>query len=251
MYRTCTLLLAGFALAGWTLTARAQDDECRAIVLKAMEAHGGKKLLNKYPAVQAKFKGDFDLMGMSVKMNGEVSFNFPDKMRNVVDLNINNNSIQVIQVYDGKNFWVSAMGNTQEIKDEKVIEETKESMYVEKVAGLVDIDDKAYKLSALGEAKVNGKAAVGVRVSRDGRRDVNLYFDKATHVLLKYEFRGKHPIDMMEGTQEKILSNYKDVMGIKTAYRIDINIDGKKLMELEITDVQLAERLDDTHFAKP
>lgn len=38
MLRTCTVLLVGLALAGWSLSARAQDDDLRALVLKAQKA---------------------------------------------------------------------------------------------------------------------------------------------------------------------------------------------------------------------
>jgi outer membrane lipoprotein-sorting protein len=251
MLRVGTLVLAGLALALGSSLARAQDDDNRALVVKAMKAHGGRELLKKYAAAEIKMTGTVKIMGADAKFKGDIAFQFPDKMRNSINVEINNMNIDVVQVFDGKNFYVNAAGKTIELNDEKFITEMKDSLYVERVSSLVDLDDKAYKLSALGEAKVSGKDAVGVRVSRDGKRDVNLYFDKNTSLLLKYEFRGRDPIGMMEVTQEKILSDYKEVMGLQTPSKIVVLYDGNQAMELEVTSLRYAEMLDASLFAKP
>jgi hypothetical protein len=251
MFRTGTLLLAGIALAASSVFVRGQDDESRALALKAVKAHGGKELLSKYKAAQVKIKGDVDVMGVQAKFSGEVFFLFPEKMKNVVTIEVNNMNIEVVQVFDGKQFFVKAGGNSIELKDAKIIEEAKEGMYAEKVASLFDLDEKGYKFAALGEAKVEGKDAVGIRVSREGKRDVNLYFDTKTHLLVKYEFRGRDFMGMMEVTQEKILSDYREVMGVQTPRKITVLHDGKKAMDLAITDVTYAETFDDSYFVKP
>jgi outer membrane lipoprotein-sorting protein len=251
MLRTSTLFLAGLALALSSPFAPAQDDENRALVQKAMKAHGGKELIKKYRSAEIKMTGSIKIMGVEAKFKGDVAFQFPDKMRNSIAVEINNMNIDVVQVFDGKTFYVNAAGKTIELKEEKFIDEMKESIYVEKVSSLVDLDDKEYKLSALGEAKVSGKDAVGIRVSREGKRDVNLYFDKNTSLLVKYEFRGRDPIGMMEVTQEKILSEYKEVMGIQSAMKLAVHFDGNPAMELEVTSIRYAESLDESLFAKP
>lgn len=245
------LLAAGLVLAASATLVRAQDDAARAVVLKAIAAHGGKETLAKYPAAIVKFKGNMTIMGVEAKLEGDIAFALPDKMRNVMQINVNNMNVDVVQVFDGKKLFVKAAGQVIPLNDPKIIEETKESIYVEKVASLYDLDDKAYKLSPLGEAQVNGKDAIGVRVSREGRRDVNLYFDKKSSMLVKYEFRGRDPINMMEVTQEKVLSDYKAIQGVQTPTRIAVSFDGNRAIEMEITEVSYLEALDDSTFAKP
>jgi hypothetical protein len=195
--------------------------------------------------------GNIKIMGVEAKFKGDIAFQFPDKMRNSISVEINNMNLDVVQVFDGKTLFVNAAGNSVELNDDKLISEMKESIYVEKVSSLADLDDKDYKLSALGEVKVNGKTAVGVRVSRDGKRDVNLFFDKTSALLLKYEYRGRDPIGMMEVTQEKILTDYKDVMGIQTPMKIAVLFDGNPAMDLEVNSVRYAESLDASLFTKP
>lgn len=251
MLRTGTVIVASLALAGWTMSARAQDDDLRALVSKAVRAHGGKELLKKYQGAHAKYKGDVDSMGLMAKVEGEI-YVFPDRIKNVIGVEVNGMNIKVQQGYDGKVMWMDVMGMTQEIKDDDKIKDMKENMYAEHVANLFVLDDKEFKLGALGEMKIKGKDAVGVRVSKVGKRDVNLWFDKKTNLLIKHEFRGRDPFGQQgEVNNEKYFSDYKAVMGIQTPGRMEVHNDGKKIVELEISETRYHEKLDDSIFAKP
>ena len=49
---------------------------------------------------------------------------------------------------------------------------------------VLPLTDKTYPLTGAGEAKVNDRPAVGVKVTARGHRDVTLYFDKESGLLL-------------------------------------------------------------------
>src|SRR5688572_14011112 len=182
MLRTGTVIVACLAVAGWTMSARAQDDELRALVAKAVKAQGGKELLKKYQGAQVKYKGEVDSMGIMAKVEGEV-YVFPDRMKNVIGVEVNGMNIKIQQGFDGKVLWIDVMGMAQEIKDDDKIKDMKENMYAEQVGNLWELDSKEYKLGSLGDMKIKGKDTIGVRVSKEGKRDVNLWFDKTTHLL--------------------------------------------------------------------
>jgi hypothetical protein len=252
MLRICGLTLATLATVTWSLFAQTDEEECRALIHKAINAHGGKEALSKYHAAQAKYKGTADVMGVMANVEGEVFFHFPDRMKNVISVDVNNLKIEIQQGYDGKVLWQSVMGMTQEIKDKEAIAEMKESLHAESVAALMILEDKEYKFSPLGETKIRDKAAVGVRVSKKGRRDVSLWFDKKRQLLIKSEHRGKDPFQPgAEANQEKYFSNYAAVQGIQSPRRMEIYNDGTRLLDLELTDTRYHERLDDAQFAKP
>ena len=132
----------------------------------------------------------------------------------------------------------------------KELAEAKEEAYGEWVATLLPLMDKAFTLAPLGEIRVDQRPAAGVKVSRVGRRDVNLYFDKATGLLVKIEARVKDD-DGQEVTEETFLSDYRDVQGTKQAMKTTVKRDGKPYLESEVTECRLAEKLDDGVFAKP
>ena len=128
---------------------QAQAD-LKAVIKKAIVAHGGAKNLAKFKGASSKFKGTMELMGKTVEITGETSFQKPDKVRNAVTLNLNNMNIEVVTVYDGKKLWRSLQGTTTEIDDEKALQQIKESLQVEGAAGLSDFLKAPYELNSLG-----------------------------------------------------------------------------------------------------
>lgn len=241
---------AACLLLGLATLARAQDDELRALVAKAVKAHGGEKA-TKIKSTYAKIKGKLELMG-GLTFNMEVYGQLPDKFKHVTDVEVNGMNISLTQVFDGKKFYIHVGGNTKEIDDANLIKELKENLRAEEVTNLDGLTDKKkYELSALGEVKVNDRPAVGVRVSSKGHRDVNLYFDKETHRLVKSEMRTFDIMGQKEVAQEKFYSDYKDVDGVLTPHRLVIHQDGQRYLDLEVSDVRYPERHDDGVFAKP
>jgi hypothetical protein len=249
MRKSAVLSVAGFLCLGLALNAGQQDD-VKALVKKAIKAHGGAKNLAKQKGLHVKASGTLDFMN-NLKFTTETFFQDPDKFKNVVEVEINNMNISIIQVFNGKRFWINAMGKTTELKDKKDIAELKENLYVENLTNLIGLLDKGVTLSPLGEVKVNDKAAIGVRASSKGHREVNLYFDKKTHMLVKSESR---PVDFQtkqEVSQEKYYSDYKLENGVQEPRKLIIHQDGKRHITLEIASVTFVERHEDSVFAEP
>jgi hypothetical protein len=115
------------------------------------------------------------------------------------------------------------------------------------------LEKKDYKLSPLGDVKVGDQLAAGVRVSKEGRRDVNLFFDKAKGHLVKSEYMIKDI--KFSGDQEISQTNfyfdYKEFQGPRLPTRMVIERDAKKYVDIHLTDIQLLERLDDSTFDRP
>src|SRR5262245_33526245 len=88
MFRFRVLALATCVLAVGGLFVQAQDDELKAVLRKAIEAHGGQKTLDKLGAT-SKFKGTIELMGQTLDLTGESAFQRPNKIKNSVTLNVN------------------------------------------------------------------------------------------------------------------------------------------------------------------
>jgi hypothetical protein len=245
-------VFAGAALAMSVLFAQAQNEpDLKGVLREAIKAHGGEKTLTKYKAAISKFKGKLEIAGNSIDITGESSLQRPDKVKNVLNLDINGNTIEVISVFNGKKLWVSAMGQTKEIDDEKIINSARSELQSEVSAGFSDYLKPPYELSAIGEVKINKKAAIGIRVSKKGQKDISYFFDKKTHLLVKMEMQIIDAETGNEVTQEKIIHDYQEKNGLKVAKRVEILRDGKAFLDIEITDVQPLEKLDDSVFAKP
>jgi outer membrane lipoprotein-sorting protein len=231
--------------------ASAGDPDLKAILKKSIAAHGGDKNLAKYKAAHTKFKGSLAIGDNTTDVTGETFFHKPDKVKNTLTLDVGGMQVNVITVFDGTNMWVSANGDTKEIKDDRILKEIRENLQVEGAGGLSDFLEKPYQLNSVGEVKVKDKAAIGIRVSKEGQRDFTLFFDKQTNLIVKTEMRALNAMTNTEVTQEKFILDYQEKNGIKMAKRVEIHNDGKLFMSLEIGDVQILEKLDATTFAKP
>src|SRR5262249_10151362 len=137
------------------------------------------------------------------------------------------------QVVNGDKVWRKMLdGDAEEIKDKDKIAEVKEDRYVEQVRSLLPlIKDKEFKFEPLGEVKVEDKPAVGVLVKHKGHKDVNLYFDKKSGLLVKVEQTVKDEATDKDIMQETILSDYKEIGGVKHSMKMVVNREGKKYLD--------------------
>jgi hypothetical protein len=246
-----TLLFASLA-AGLVLGPASgvrAEDEARAIIDKAIKAHGGQKKLDKFSAVQTKSKGKIELFG-GIDFTQEVSAQFPNKFKEALEMDIQGQKVAVTSVYNGKEGWINANGMDVELND-KFKDVLREGAYLINLSQLTPLRDKKYTLSLLGEVQVNGKPAVGIKVESKGHKDASFYFDKKTGLLVKIEHRTVDFQSMQEVTEERIITEYRDIDGRKAPKKVTVNRDGKKLLDAEVTEVKYLEKLDDSEFAKP
>ncbi|MBI3409972.1 MAG: hypothetical protein HY040_16655 [Planctomycetes bacterium] len=227
------------------------DKDLRAIIDKGIKAQGGAANIAKFESSTAKGSGKFYGFGEGVPYAGEFIHQGHDKMRVQMDLNVMGKDIKVIVIVNGDKGWIKADTMLMEMSAEEVAEE-KEGLYAEWVTALVPLEDKAYTLAALGETKVEEKAAVGIRVSKKGHRDVNLYFDKASGLVVKCEHMVK---DVKAGgkemTQESYFSDFKEFAGAKLPTKVVVKRDGSPFIDAVTPEIRPEKQLDRSLFEKP
>jgi hypothetical protein len=247
------LIPVAAALGLWLcggLSGQAGDDSSRALLARAIKAHGGDKALAGLAAIERRGKGKVHA-SLNSPFTAELLYQQPDRSKIALDVDFKGKNYMYIQVLNGKKGWVKDFTGKTNPMDAQALAEAQQLMTVEKAINLVALKDKGYKLSSLGEAKVEGRDAVGLQVSRKGCRDVNLFFDKATHLLLKAEYRALD-LNKQEVTQEKFFSDYQTLPGgAKVPGKMVLKNDGKLFVELEVTETTVVERHEDGAFAKP
>jgi hypothetical protein len=240
-------LAVGFLAAQFTTLLRADDTAtARAVIDKAIKAAGGEEKLAKFKNHTWKNKGTWYGLGDGVPYTASYAVAWPDKFRFEVEGGF------MTYVIDGDKGWVQAMGGeTHEFTKDEMADQ-KEVLHASRVFTLLPLKDKAYKLSLLDETKVADKPAIGVKVSHKDYKDVLLYFDKDTGLLVKSENKVKVPEEgNKEVNQETLYSDYQDVEGAKMAMKITHLRDGKKYAEGENFDIKIVDKHDDKTFAKP
>jgi hypothetical protein len=243
-----SVLVLGFGLAP-SHAVRAEDPT-KAILDKAIKAYGGADKLAKARASDNKGKGTVEAMGVKLKFTQEVQMQLPDKFKSVMQLEVMGQNVSVTSIFDGKNLWINANGMNIAATD-KMIAEVREQLHLAEVGRLVTLSDKQYQLSPLGEVKVEGKDAVGILVASKGHKDISLFFDKQTGLLVKVERRAVDAMSGQEFTEESFPSDYHAVDGIQEARHTVVKRDGKEFMVADVTDSKYVDQFDDSTFAKP
>lgn len=228
-----------------------EEAEARAVLERAIAAHGGAEKLARYTAATMKIRGRLhNGLGAACDFTG-VTAAAPRKLRVEVYLTVPGRGLKTVQVLNGGQGWMAHNDQVRPLSREELDEE-KEHLYVGVVSHLVALREKHYRVEALGEADIYGREAVGLRVRRKGRRDVNLYFHKMTGLLLRTECLVK---DLESGGREFVVEtlydDYRPVDGVQVAHRFTIRRDGRLYVQSEAVEVKVAERLDDRLFARP
>src|SRR5262249_43495715 len=119
------------------------------------------------------------------------------------------------------------------------------------VRTLVPLKEKPYALAPLGELKIGTQETVGVKISRKGHADVDLYFDKQSGLPVKCAQLLKETKDGPEVSHEFFFSDYKQAGGFKLFTKIILKRDDKMWFTLTLSDVKGEEKLDGSLFVKP
>jgi hypothetical protein len=236
--------------------AAAADEKAEAVVKKAIEAHGGADNLNKYKAARFKMAGDLSIMGMDLEFTGTLAYNLPDRYRLEIDMEVMGQKVAFEQVVKGETVksTVKAGGMTapnpggeaekDELKAAAVMQEA------EQITPLLDA--KKFEIKLADDADVNGKkAAVIVVKPKNLKKEFKMFFDKDSGLLVKTAHKGMQPTadGATEVEEESFVSDYKKVKGIQVPTKLLINHDGKKFMEVKLSDYEVLEKIDDKEFA--
>jgi hypothetical protein len=217
----------------------------RELISKGLEALGGQKRLAARPVLTYKTKGTVTMGPASLPFEGEISI---DPTGSRYRLAANSVAFKIQLVLDGAHVWLKSNRSASELPSEAVIEYG-ERMRSESVALLYPaLADEAYRFSLITGALVGDRPADGVLVKCDGHRDVRLYFDPQTHLLIKTSYPiTESPKDIV---QETLLEDYADVDGAQRPRRAIVSWDGAERSTREMSDFRESEQPTD-EFAKP
>lgn len=249
MFRPLAAVLSAVALLAPAV--RAADDDPKAVVARAIKAHGGDAL-KKFQAARSKSKGKLTIPALGeVEITQETAMMLPDKFREDLEFSVGGQKVSVSTRGNGDEFAIEANGKAVEITD-SIKAALKDARHMMTVARLTKLPgDAKYELSTAGEGTVEGKTVVGVRVACKGEKDVNLYFDKETGLLTKIERRTVESMSGNEITEERIVAEYqKTPEGLPMPKKVVVKHDGKSFLEAEVLEVKVLEKIDESEFKK-
>lgn len=242
-------LLVGLLLPLGTARADEQSD-AREVVDKALKAMGGEAKLAKVPAVTFKAKGSVSEGGMDLTLVGDTAWQGMHECRLDIEAQVMGQVQKALVVINGDKGWAAVMGKVEDAPKE-VMGILHGEIYALRLAQSPTLlKDTSITLSPLGEVKIGDRTSLGIKSKRKDHPEVDFYFDKTSGLLIKFELRVQEP-GGMEVNHEFLLDDYKEADGLKHFNKFTLQRDGKKTMEVEMTEFKREEKLDDSLFSKP
>lgn len=246
-------IAAGFAAAvvGFVADAAAQEVDsaaARKIIDRAIEAAGGREALKRY-------EKPFYMVCKGKALGGtgwdefanEVTTWLPEKDSRDQESTSNGKKRVSGSRFNGEKGWqigYSSRGGTTEM-NAMAVELTRERLYFDWVNTLLPLDETEFKLTALDEIMVDGRPAVGVKVSRTNQKDVRLYFDKDAMTLVK------QVIDYNGRISERYYDDFAELDGLVYPKKLVHYVNGNKVIEMETAEFKFLDEVDEAIFEQP
>lgn len=231
-------------------SAAAQTD-LPALIDRAVQAYGGEAQLAKMRARHNKCEGTLTVgKGVQVPFTQEVYFQAPSQLKEIMSAEVNGAKQTVVSILNGDKGVMHANGQMHDLSA-AMLAELKEGVHFAQVTRFTALKERFFILRALPEGIVNSKPALGIRVSAEGFRDIDLYLDKDTFLLAKTVRTAR---DFQTNTlmkEELYYSGWKVTDGIMTPMKLTVYRDGKKFMDVDAKEVSFSEKFDDSVFTNP
>jgi outer membrane lipoprotein-sorting protein len=236
-----TRLLSIIVLLAMTAHAQTADE----IVKKALDARGG---IEKIKAVRSERISGRVSFSQGIEGTFVVELKRPLKMH--VEISIDGQKI--IRVYDGKSsgWMINPFGENKEpqpLSAEDLENISDESDFD---GPLVDYKAKGTQIELASKEKLDDKPVYRLKLTNKNG-DIRFYFiDATTFLLMKWE--GTRKTEDQEIPWESFSSDFREVHGLKYAFRIDQGSPGTEVKQTLTTEkIEIDPPIDDSRFAKP
>jgi hypothetical protein len=222
----------------------ADDKDAKAILDKAIKALGGEEKLSTVKACHSKSKRKIGDMDFTI----ESTVQGLDHRRQVFEGEINCTKVKGEKVLAGDKGFEQFWEDKTEFDKDAVANE-KRSIYLQVLPmTLLPLRDKEYRVETVGEEKVGGKPAVGLKVTPPDKKEFTIYFDKESGLPVKMVAKVVGWEDHDEFVRETIFADYKEFDGITKATRIESYHGGRKIGEEQITEFKVLDKVDPKTF---
>ena len=228
------LVLAAIALAGVRAGAQQTVDD---IIARNLAAKGG---LDKLRAVQT-LKQTSHLSGAM-----DATLVMYGKRPNLTRQEVTFAGKTVINAFDGQIAWVvnplQGMASPMQMPAEQA-EFIKQQAEFD--GPLVDYKTKGYTIELVGTETVDGRRAHHLKVTDKLQRVQHCYIDAESN--LESKVVSESPM----GALEQILSDYRDVDGLKWPFLVRTVQSGQEVAKIQVEKVEFNARFDDNIFRMP
>jgi predicted aspartyl protease/tetratricopeptide (TPR) repeat protein len=154
-----------------------------------------------------------------------------------------------IEAFNGRSGWTQA-GKWVSLTDNKTVERIAEEMK-HGLNALARLDDLTCKLELLPAKKVNGRNCEVLKLTDSEGKWTTFYIDPVTRLVARSEFTGLDSEQGAQALKTTDYSDYRNVMGFPTPFKIEEFIAGKKSQEATFDEITIDDSINDRLFEMP
>ncbi|HTU19865.1 MAG TPA: hypothetical protein VMG10_17515 [Gemmataceae bacterium] len=232
--------------------ARAPAEEARAVLDRAIQAHGGEARLERTTKGRLKARVEGNMFGTVFKTEWEETFDLPGRYKQIIDGSVNGMSTHMEYAVTGTKGWLRQ--GTDSARDFAESEPPSVGRHWHAIlAQLLLVSDKKIQLSSLPDDKTDGRTLAGIRaVSLQGSGD--WYFDKATGLLARAPWRMPNHTILKAGQKtmgQHRLEDYHDIKGIHYPMKFITNAGKANSMTITISSIEFLDKIEASVFVNP
>jgi zinc protease len=207
---------------------------------KVIAACGGRKNFSTIKSAVIKTETSVSTPQGDMQISVTSSHIFPNKV--VQEMNTPGGVFTI--VFDGEKGWFVGPQGSQDLPESQV-KETKADLF-RSFTNLFQAEN--LKIQDSGTEESEGKKLGVLLISDDSGNELKMYIDPASYLPFQISYRGQGM--MGPSSFEEILSDFREVSGVKLPFDQVINVEGKKYAETKILEMNMNAAVDPGLFIK-
>lgn len=226
--------------------------QARALVERAIAAHGGPAQIAKLHAMRIKVQGEAAFIPGQppVAFTLEDTWQSPNRYLSKTTFQFQGQTITQTQGLDGDTGWIESNGLMQDMPAAAVAE-MKQQKSAEALDHLDFLGKPGIQIALLDPAAITGKSQAGILVTSPAHPEVRLYFDTQTGFLVRREQVIMDQVVGRNVRQDARFSDFKDHGGLQHAMTITARRDGQPFIDAKVIELEFLDEVDPAIFSKP
>lgn len=244
-------LVSLVSVAGMILffAGAAAAEDARALLERAIEAHGGAARLERTKRGHLKGNIEASQGNAAFKVELEETFDLPDRYRRTVTGSVNDTPFHVDMAVTGKAGWVrdgTGPAHAGSVRQQLPLTQHWHAI----LAMLLLLRGKDIDLTPLPDETKEGRKFAGLRAtSRQGSSDA--YFDKSTGLLARSKRAMPELLGGKEGIVESFYDDYRDIKGIHYPMKFRFVAGSASVTTVTLSTIEFPDKIDDSIFHNP
>ncbi|HTU92485.1 MAG TPA: hypothetical protein VMF69_20555 [Gemmataceae bacterium] len=251
---TCVYAFLIFLVAGTT-----SAEEARAVLDRAIRAHGGADRLERTNKGHLKGRIEGSLWNFASKVVFEETFDLPERYWRSIDGNVNGEPYHLEYAVTGTTGWIRE--RTDPPRAISVPEQLRAAQHWHAILTLLlSLRDKDVRLASLPDKTKDGRTFAGIRTTTP-HGSGEIYFDKSTGLLAQIQGampalparteRGMPDAQGGRAASVNLYDDYRDIQGVHYPMKIKAVSGENTLAVVTFSSVEFLDKIDDSVFLKP